>query len=537
MGLIMRTTVMLLAVVILPSAIAAQSISLDHVSGLNNQGQIPTGQPIEYFFRLTSPDWLAAAEGIANGYVLYSPDGATWVPHIFSDTTVVPFPPPGETTIDVHYYGNWINEYSGIQIWDGGPFVNVMTRTQGTSSDQTCGHVIGFAAFSIYTEGLLPGFDTIAYSIRVDSFLTGSVGKSVCLDSTYFPPSGKWLWALSDNETITPDWDGPHCYEIVAGDSYDGGQQLIDLCNLPDTPPSDWFLPDTAGGGGDNPDTSVVIVDSCTNLFPVDPPPDWKEPEDPSWMGPIAVAYHFLAKEQHGWICDPYEQLIYDGWDFSGDCLHIRLALDRYGVAVEDAYVTVCMSDDTSEIHVDELTELPQWVNTFSQPPVSPDSALRTASWELLGRPDACELVSIRWDIFNSKLTYHLVVNSSRFNSEWLVWVDVETGGVVSTQVGSYDFFGNSGDIRPPVSYSLSRNYPNPFNPTTTILFDLPAQSHVRLEIYNALGQRIEVPIDKAMDAGSHVFRWDGRRYASGMYFYRLEAGEFSECRRMLLVK
>jgi hypothetical protein len=73
-----------------------------------------------------------------------------------------------------------------------------------------------------------------------------------------------------------------------------------------------------------------------------------------------------------------------------------------------------------------------------------------------------------------------------------------------------------------PKDFSLSQNYPNPFNPTTTIQYSLPVDSHVRVEIYNMLGQKVEVLTDKIIAAGYHDLVWNGMNYASGVYFYSL---------------
>ena len=88
-----------------------------------------------------------------------------------------------------------------------------------------------------------------------------------------------------------------------------------------------------------------------------------------------------------------------------------------------------------------------------------------------------------------------------------------------------------------PTEFSLSPNYPNPFNPTTTIAFALPQASRARLEIYNLLGQRVATLVDETLPVGRHEVRWEARRLPSGTYVYRLKAGDFVEVRRMLLVK
>ncbi len=88
-----------------------------------------------------------------------------------------------------------------------------------------------------------------------------------------------------------------------------------------------------------------------------------------------------------------------------------------------------------------------------------------------------------------------------------------------------------------PHVYSLSQNYPNPFNPTTTIHFELPKSGHVTLTVFNILGQQTLIVVNEKRDAGTYNVSIDGSRMASGVYFYRLTAGSFSQVKKMLLIK
>jgi beta-N-acetylhexosaminidase len=80
-------------------------------------------------------------------------------------------------------------------------------------------------------------------------------------------------------------------------------------------------------------------------------------------------------------------------------------------------------------------------------------------------------------------------------------------------------------------------NYPNPFNPSTTIRYGLPERAHVSLTIYNTLGQRVTTLVNRDDGPGMHQVRFDGGNLASGVYFYRLEAGSFYETRKLVLAK
>ena len=88
-----------------------------------------------------------------------------------------------------------------------------------------------------------------------------------------------------------------------------------------------------------------------------------------------------------------------------------------------------------------------------------------------------------------------------------------------------------------PQTVTLHPCYPNPFNPATTISFDLPMISKVSLVVYNVGGQKVETLVNDRVSAGSHNINFDGARLSSGMYFYTLNAGQFSETRKMMLLK
>ena len=94
-----------------------------------------------------------------------------------------------------------------------------------------------------------------------------------------------------------------------------------------------------------------------------------------------------------------------------------------------------------------------------------------------------------------------------------------------------------SGPYPLPKEISLAQNYPNPFNPVTTIRYELPHQSHVSLNVFNYLGQEVATLVDEQESAGYKSVKFDASGLPSGVYLYRLEAGDFSVAKRMTLVK
>jgi hypothetical protein len=88
-----------------------------------------------------------------------------------------------------------------------------------------------------------------------------------------------------------------------------------------------------------------------------------------------------------------------------------------------------------------------------------------------------------------------------------------------------------------PQEYSLAQNFPNPFNPATTIQYLVPQLSNVLLNIYDALGNKVATLVDEYKPQGSYEVTFDASHLSSGVYFYRLHAGNFVENKKMILMK
>ena len=121
---------------------------------------------------------------------------------------------------------------------------------------------------------------------------------------------------------------------------------------------------------------------------------------------------------------------------------------------------------------------------------------------------------------------YYYRIAAEDFNGnlgEYSIQVDAHITGIEDTDL--------------PTEYALSQNYPNPFNPTTTIKFQLKEAGHVNLVIYDHIGREVLSLVDRPMSAGYHSINVGADRLASGIYFYRIRANEFTATRKMLLLK
>jgi hypothetical protein len=119
-------------------------------------------------------------------------------------------------------------------------------------------------------------------------------------------------------------------------------------------------------------------------------------------------------------------------------------------------------------------------------------------------------------------------------------------------RVSAFDFSGNEGEFSDEVSaiivgindhapipetYALFQNFPNPFNPVTTIVYQIPKTGHITIDIYNVLGQVVEIIVDTKQVPGNYAVQWNAAKFESGIYFYRLKADNFVETKKLLLLK
>ena len=88
-----------------------------------------------------------------------------------------------------------------------------------------------------------------------------------------------------------------------------------------------------------------------------------------------------------------------------------------------------------------------------------------------------------------------------------------------------------------PVKFYLSQNYPNPFNPSTVISYQLSALSKISIKVYDVLGREITTLVNQEQHAGNYIVNFDASKLSSGVYFYRIVAGNFVQTKKMVLIK
>jgi photosystem II stability/assembly factor-like uncharacterized protein len=120
-------------------------------------------------------------------------------------------------------------------------------------------------------------------------------------------------------------------------------------------------------------------------------------------------------------------------------------------------------------------------------------------------------------------------------NTGWIVGF-YGHGNILKTIIGGVTTLPDDENLRLK-EFLLFQNYPNPFNPLTMINYQLPITNYVELTVYNLLGQKVTTLVSKKQKAGYHQAEWNASRLSSGVYYYKIEAGEFQDVKKMILLK
>jgi len=152
--------------------------------------------------------------------------------------------------------------------------------------------------------------------------------------------------------------------------------------------------------------------------------------------------------------------------------------------------------------------------------------------------------IELRVQIVNRVATI-LVPNNEWMGSETLIFYAKDPYGLTGNSITTFTV-STTTDTKPgqesvPTEFALYPNYPNPFNPETTISFDVPEPSRVRIAIYNRLGQKVRTLIDETKSAGRHRINWNGtddcgNKVSSGVYFYQFETEKYIATKKMIFI-
>ncbi len=250
-------------------------------------------------------------------------------------------------------------------------------------------------------------------------------------------------------------------------------------------------------------------------------------PQDGLLTQPFVVACSVFSDADNmgsmsmGWTWD-YPDLQMDSAKAFGDFLLMDVAsfyLDDQITITNDSQAALCCGIDFSASGIVPTSNWRHFATYY----------MTLSNWSA---SDAINIDSVQLLPQYSCSEYFIVATSG--NTIYPIWkgpLNISTSGVDESDLNNI-----------PNSFELEQNYPNPFNPTTNIKYGLPTKSHLTLKIYNLLGQEINTLVDQVVPAGTHETEWNGRdktgaEVASGIYFYKLVAGDFIETKKMMLVK
>jgi hypothetical protein len=147
-----------------------------------------------------------------------------------------------------------------------------------------------------------------------------------------------------------------------------------------------------------------------------------------------------------------------------------------------------------------------------------------------------CFLVTDVFPLHRRSFDGFQLYKGGRFSASFLDNA-VVVNAVCAAELQSIFTDGQESSSRLPFAFSLHQNYPNPFNPTTTIRYDLPSSGFVSLKVFDILGREVRTLISEVQDAGFKSVELDASGLSSGVYFYKIQAGNFSASRKMLVAK
>jgi len=156
----------------------------------------------------------------------------------------------------------------------------------------------------------------------------------------------------------------------------------------------------------------------------------------------------------------------------------------------------------------------------------------------------AKETELVRFGVFNVSLpensSHTLLPNwNNIYTSQLVIYEDLGNNGTIDDTIRLNNQVGvnGNGSVYLPENYSLSQNYPNPFNPTTVIKFDIKYKGNVTLKVYSILGAEVATLVNEVKQSGSYEIEFDGTKYSSGVYYYKMEVGDFADTKKMILIK
>jgi hypothetical protein len=456
-------------------------VTLEFVAGQSGPAVVAAGYPLTFNVKVTN-NTDRYVMGMANGFNLYSPDGA--------NIGNIDLPPDTMWWAELGYGSTWtFDPIAGEPFGNMGFSIGVW---QGWDPDTT------------YPPGMPPGFTGISYHINVEPFGDEDIGKTICFDSAYFGNAGEWMWAVDGDNTLHPSWDGPHCFTIedpayVPGDvDWDGEVAIGDLV---------WLVEYMFQSGPAPP-----IMEAC------DLNGDCIKPDISDLV--YLVEYMFDGGDSPLFSCTrPAGKMA-----TAGDLVSLTSYVEN-GITMVDVNSTI----DIAGIQLELST---------SDEPGSVQSGLNQQIEVVHG----CANDRLKIGVLD--LDGAVTIDAGNFNMIRIEGecqlVSATVADLNCTSIQPTLHRGRNTQM--PTGFALHQNYPNPFNSSTVISFSLEQGSDVQLKVFDLTGREVTILVDRALPAGLHSFTWngktsDGSETASGVYFYRMTAGGTERTQKMMYLK
>ena len=499
----------LLCVASSPALATNAHISVSHVGGLYGPSALPAdgAQQVTFFIHFNN-DGIENMKGPSNGFQVFSPDGVSWTTMTYRQLP----------TID------WNANFMF--------FFPVPKSISGSGAD-TVG--FGGVASGQDVQPGIPGmFNDTVYALTVGPLSPADHGKVICIDSCYYPTSGTWKWGGGVVDSILvgdrfPTWSGPHCYTLIDAA---GGQ-----CLVPDP-----LVIKLETEEGNDPTGVTLDVD----VFDTGDPLGFTLTKNQSWLdlsasiGATPASITVSASVAGLTPGEYWDTITVTAAGASNSPMNVQVVLnvekvldampfwgfEMYatdGNQAPDDTLIVVARDGISQVPFDASTS-EDWVTLIPSSGTTPQTLVVKSDGRSLAPSSAKVYVC------------NIILTPSAMSVQPLI---VPYGLRVVDQVtGVHERDG----INLPGDFHLAQNYPNPFNPTTQVAFDLPVRTHVTLTVYNVMGQQVRTLVDEPLSAGSYETDWDGHsssgaEVASGVYFYRLHTEQFTQTKKMVLLK
>lgn len=476
-----------------------------------------------------------------------------------SDYLTIKYNSSGDTQWVARYNGpgNSIDEALDIAIDDAG---NVYVTGGGTDYATIKYNSNGVQQWMARYNGLGNG-DDIAYGIAVDNsgnvYVTGSsfgVGTNEDYATIKYNSNGDSIWVRRYN---SPANNSDDAYDIVIDDlrnvyvtggfRFTTGTLESDIATIKyDSNGVERWVKIYDGSGHRKDHAKAIAIDVSRNIYVTGSSYNVGTADDY-----VTIKYDSNGVEQ--WV------KLYDGTDHYTDRAadimldgsgYVYVTGGSHGINTDDDYTTIKYNSNGDS----------QWVARFSGLGGDDDDERAVA---LVLDNSGNVYVTGNSNGYGSSNDYITIKYNSQGVEQWLMRYDGPVNGGDSPRdiaidsmgniyvTGTSSLFGNdlttikytqsvgihnlSSEI--PEQFLLSQNFPNPFNPTTNIKFDIPKKSFVKLVIYNSLGKEVATLVNEELNSGSYQTDWDASEYPSGVYFYRLQTEDFVQTKSMLLLK